>query len=69
MTTHDHPDITCTKCSTVVSWRPHCPHCHAYLEFSGEPPWHPEVPVPMTPSELDGVNSSAVIETLPNVPG
>jgi len=41
-----YPDITCTKCSTVVSWRPHCPHCHAYLEFSGIPPWSPQGPDP-----------------------
>jgi hypothetical protein len=51
MTIHDHPDITCTKCSAVVSWRPHCPHCHAYLEFSGNPPWHPEAPKSPTSGE------------------
>lgn len=44
MSATEHPNITCTKCSTVVSWRPHCPYCHAYLEFSGNPPWHPDPP-------------------------
>jgi hypothetical protein len=44
MSTQEHPNILCTKCATVVSWRPHCPHCHAYLEFAGVPPWHPDEP-------------------------
>lgn len=44
MSTEEHPNILCTKCATVVSWRPHCPHCHAYLEFAGVPPWHPDEP-------------------------
>jgi len=55
MTIHDHPDITCTKCSTVVSWRPHCPHCHAYLEFSGIPPWHPEDPESLRPVTVSAI--------------
>ena len=42
--TQGQQDITCTKCSTVVPWGPHCPYCHAYLEFSGIPPWHPTAP-------------------------
>jgi len=42
--TQAHPDITCTKCSTVVPWGPHCPYCRAYLEFSGIPPWQPDEP-------------------------
>ena len=44
MSIQEHPNILCTKCATVVSWRPHCPHCHAYLEFAGVPPWHPDEP-------------------------
>lgn len=54
MTSTEHPSITCLKCATVVSWRPHCPYCHAYLEFSGNPPWHPEPPateLPQTEAE------------------
>lgn len=34
--------ITCLRCGTVVPWAPHCPHCSAYLEFHGEPPWLPD---------------------------
>ncbi len=44
MTISMHPDITCTRCGTVVPWGPYCPHCVAYLEFAGEPPWAPDVP-------------------------
>ena len=54
------PDITCTKCSTVVPWGPHCPHCRAYLEFSGIPPWQPEPPA----AEADqGVPSESVAKS------
>ena len=60
--THGQPDITCTKCSTVVPWGPHCPHCRAYLEFSGIPPWHPTDPeehVPVAAETSDEIGDGA----------
>ena len=36
------PTILCTKCQSSVPWAAHCPHCWAYLEFAGDPPWRPE---------------------------
>lgn len=59
--THVHPDITCTKCSTVVPWGPHCPHCRAYLEFSGTPPWHPDAPE-QSPSPEAATPAGAEVE-------
>ncbi len=54
MSTQEHPNILCTKCATVVPWQPHCPHCFAYLEFAGVPPWAPEPPVdPQVPGQLE----------------
>lgn len=58
--------ITCQRCATVVPWAPHCPHCSAYLEFHGEPPWSPdgpvteviEVPVDDTPTAISAETSS-----------
>ena len=47
-----HPDITCTRCGTVVPWSPYCPQCVAYLEFAGEPPWAPDVPVEEPPAAV-----------------
>lgn len=44
-----HPDITCTRCGTVVPWGPYCPHCVAYLEFAGDPPWSPDGPAEAPP--------------------
>ena len=43
------PDITCTRCGTVVPWGPYCPHCVAYLEFAGDPPWAPDAPLEEPP--------------------
>jgi hypothetical protein len=60
--TQGQPDITCTKCSTVVPWGPHCPHCRAYLEFSGIPPWHPTDPeehVPVAAQTSDEIGDGA----------
>ena len=60
--TQGQPDITCTKCSTVVPWGPHCPHCRAYLEFSGIPPWHPTDPeehVPVAAETSDEMGDGA----------
>jgi len=60
--TQGQPDITCTKCSTVVPWGPHCPHCRAYLEFSGIPPWHPTDPeehVPVASETSDEIGDGA----------
>jgi hypothetical protein len=45
------PNITCTRCGTVVPWGPYCPHCVAYLEFAGDPPWAPDVPVEDPPAQ------------------
>ena len=52
MTVSMHPDITCTRCGTVVPWGPYCPHCVAYLEFAGEPPWSPDAPVEEPPATI-----------------
>ena len=45
------PDITCTRCGTLVPWGPYCPHCVAYLEFAGDPPWAPDEPVEEPPAQ------------------
>lgn len=42
MVTQARPSILCTKCHSSVPWGAHCPHCWAYLEFAGDPPWRPE---------------------------
>jgi hypothetical protein len=42
MVTQARPSILCTKCHSTVPWAAHCPHCWAYLEFAGNPPWRPE---------------------------
>jgi len=35
--------IRCTRCESVAPWGPFCPRCGAYLEFAGDPPWHPDI--------------------------
>lgn len=47
MTTTTGPQIACQRCGTTVPWGPYCPHCSAYLEFAGVPPWSPDGPPPM----------------------
>ncbi|MFM8895355.1 MAG: hypothetical protein ACKOE2_08270, partial [Actinomycetales bacterium] len=42
MATIARPSILCTKCQSTVPWAAHCPHCWAYLEFAGDPPWRPD---------------------------
>lgn len=44
MTTTTGPQIACQRCGTTVPWGPYCPHCSAYLEFAGVPPWSPDGP-------------------------
>ena len=60
------PDITCTRCGTVVPWGPYCPHCVAYLEFAGDPPWAPDAPVEEPPAQppTDILNESASIDSI-----
>lgn len=69
MTAVAHPDITCTKCDSVVPWGPHCPQCRAYLEFSGEPAWHPDVEhpqqEPQDPLAADGPHGTGAGEHAP----
>lgn len=67
MSTQEHPNILCTKCATVVSWRPHCPHCHAYLEFAGVPPWHPDEPTEAV-VEVESVEMKAEPESDLGIP-
>lgn len=64
---------TCTRCGTVVPWAPHCPHCSAYLEFSGNPPWTPDVPQVQGPSprpeaDVSGPDASPVVPEGPATP-
>jgi len=42
VSTATRPDILCSKCQSTVPWAAHCPHCWAYLEFAGVPPWRPD---------------------------
>ena len=66
MTQEIRPDITCTRCGTVVPWGPYCPHCVAYLEFAGDPPWAPDAPVEEPPAQppTDILNESASIDSI-----
>ncbi len=66
MTKEIRPDITCTRCGTVVPWGPYCPHCVAYLEFAGDPPWAPDAPVEEPPAQppTDIPNESASIDSI-----
>lgn len=51
MTTTTGPQIACQRCGTTVPWGPYCPHCSAYLEFAGVPPWSPDGPPPQPEPE------------------
>lgn len=62
MSTLTHPDITCTKCDSVVPWGPHCPQCRAYLEFAGMPPWQPDPPAEAGP---EGISEPAADSPAP----
>lgn len=71
MTAPTLPQIACQRCGTTVPWGPYCPHCNAYLEFAGIPPWSPQPPVVDAPeaepeqqadvSEPDGDASPAEV--------
>lgn len=58
MTTTTGPQIACQRCGTTVPWAPYCPHCSAYLEFAGIPPWSPDGPPP-APEPEPGPEASA----------
>lgn len=47
-------EIRCTRCESSVPWAPFCSRCGAYLEFAGDPPWHPAEPqtMPATTEEI-----------------
>lgn len=65
------PDITCTRCGTVVPWGPYCPHCVAYLEFAGDPPWAPDAPVeepPVLPDVAEPIAAEAAEPTVAEAP-
>jgi len=58
-------EIHCTRCDSSVAWSPFCPRCGAYLEFAGNPPWHPDTAG--IDSEVDDVTEEIVVVAEPEV--
>ena len=59
------PNITCTRCGTHTTWTAYC-ICGAYLEFFGQPPWHPSVDTELLLEEADPPDAGGITDAPEN---